>query len=157
MWSPYKKKDIDRIEKVQRHFTKRITNVKTLSYHDRLKTLKLPSLEYRRLRGDLIEVYKITHNVYDHITTKDLFTLSNKSTNCMNTRLDTNPYRLTKPHVKKRQTQMFFTNRIINVWNNLPIDVVNSKTLNLFKNQIDVFLNEYMYSTNFSNNLFITK
>ena len=92
--------------------------------------------------------------IYDHVTTKDLFTLSSKT---ITTRLDTNPYRLTKPHVKKRQTQMFFTNRVINIWNNLPLDAVNSKTLNQFKNEIDVFLNEYMYLTNFSNNLFITK
>ena len=27
--------------------------------------LKLPTLKYRRLRGDMIEVFKITHNIYD--------------------------------------------------------------------------------------------
>jgi len=27
--------------------------------------LKLPTLKYRRLRGDVIEVFKITHNIYD--------------------------------------------------------------------------------------------
>ena len=27
--------------------------------------LKLLTLKYRRLRGDMIEVFKITHNIYD--------------------------------------------------------------------------------------------
>ena len=36
-----------------------------LSYEDRLRALKLPSLGYRRVRGDMIEVFKITHGFYD--------------------------------------------------------------------------------------------
>jgi len=36
-----------------------------MSYADRLSHLKLPTLKYRRLRGDMIEVFKITHNLYD--------------------------------------------------------------------------------------------
>ena len=69
MWSPFLKQDIDNIEKVQRHFTKRIDGLYNLSYHDRLKVLKLPSLEYRRMRGDLIETYKIVRGMYDVSTT----------------------------------------------------------------------------------------
>ena len=149
VWSPYKKKDVDKIEKVQRHYTKKITNVQGLSYQDRLKRIKLPSLEYRRIRGDLIEVFKITHNIYDHVTTTSLF----KTAVQTNTRGDRNPFRLTKNSVNKKQTQMFFTNRIINIWNNLPSEVVLSKTINIFKNAIDKYLNKYMYLTNFSNEL----
>ena len=36
-----------------------------MSYIDRLSRLKLPTLKYRRLRGDMIEVLKITHDLYD--------------------------------------------------------------------------------------------
>ena len=36
-----------------------------MSYMDRLQRLKLPTLKYRRLRGDMIEVFKITHEIYD--------------------------------------------------------------------------------------------
>ena len=35
---------------------------KKIPYKDRLMHLKLPNLKYRRLRGDMIEVFKITHN-----------------------------------------------------------------------------------------------
>ena len=36
-----------------------------MSYTDRLLCLKLPTLKYRRLRGNMIEVFKITHDIYD--------------------------------------------------------------------------------------------
>jgi len=36
-----------------------------LSYIERLKQRQLPALKYRRLRGDMIEVFKIVHNYYD--------------------------------------------------------------------------------------------
>ena len=36
-----------------------------MSYTDRLQRLNLPTLKYRRLRGDMIEVFKITHEIYD--------------------------------------------------------------------------------------------
>jgi len=52
-------------ERVQRRFTKRIPSVSHLSYADRLKTLGLDSLEYRRLKYDLIMMFKIVHNLVD--------------------------------------------------------------------------------------------
>ena len=50
-----------------------------MSYSQKLATLKLPSLEFRRVRGDLIETYKIMTNIYDPETTKTL--LSSSATN----------------------------------------------------------------------------
>ena len=72
VWSPYKEKDIKHIEQVQRNFTKHILGTKNLNYEERLNKLKLPSLAYRRLRGDLIETYKILHKKYDSKTTNSL-------------------------------------------------------------------------------------
>ena len=39
--------------------------MKHLDYEDRLKSLNLPSLEFRQTKGDMIETYKIIHGVYD--------------------------------------------------------------------------------------------
>ena len=60
VWCPYKLGDIKEIEKVQKRATKLIINFKNMSYSDRLQRLNLPTLKYRRLRGDKIEVFKIT-------------------------------------------------------------------------------------------------
>ena len=59
VWSPSLKRDILFIEAVQRRFTKRLPGMSNISYHVRLNLLKLESLEIRRLRSDLILVYKI--------------------------------------------------------------------------------------------------
>ena len=53
------------IENIQRRATKELPSMKNLSYIERLKLLKLPTLAIRRLRGDMIEVYKIMHEMYD--------------------------------------------------------------------------------------------
>ena len=58
-WSPNLRKDILVIEAVQRRFTRLIPGMAGLSYEERLKRLGLYSLEFRRMRGNLIETYKI--------------------------------------------------------------------------------------------------
>jgi len=42
-----------------------VITIKNLTYKDRLKRLKLPTLKYRRIRSDMIEVYKILTNKID--------------------------------------------------------------------------------------------
>ena len=64
VWAPYRKGDIEALEKVQKRATKIIPALKNLSYCERLKTCKLPTLHYRRIRGDMIEAYKIVSGIY---------------------------------------------------------------------------------------------
>jgi len=63
--SPYKQYLIEVVEKVQQRPTKLIHECKHLPHTNRLKYLKLPTLKYRRHRGDMIEIYKIIHGLYD--------------------------------------------------------------------------------------------
>jgi len=58
-WSPYLKKDIECLEKVQRSATKMVHGLCHLSYEQRLQHLELTTLKERRIRGDLIETFKI--------------------------------------------------------------------------------------------------
>ena len=62
------KKDIEALEKVQKRATKILPQLKHMNYSDRLKACKLPTLHYRRIRGDMIETYKILTGKY-HIET----------------------------------------------------------------------------------------
>ena len=59
------KKDIEALERVQKRATKLVYYVRHMSYSDRLKVLKIPSLTYRRFRGDMIQVYKLLNNKED--------------------------------------------------------------------------------------------
>ena len=110
MWYPNKRKYIDHIESVQRYYTKCIIGMRGKNYRERLYSLGLPSLLYRRLRGDLIETYKITHKIYDPNITNSLINLAH-------TNARSHKFKLLKPRVNTNKFLHFFTNRIINVWN----------------------------------------
>ena len=71
-WSPYLRKDIDMLEKIQRRATKLIPGLRDITYEVRLKECGLTTLETRRLRGDQIEVFKIL-NGYENIDSNLFF------------------------------------------------------------------------------------
>ena len=60
-WRPYRKKDIDKLERIQRRATKMITEVRDLSYESRLLQCWLTTLQTRRISGNQIEVFKIVN------------------------------------------------------------------------------------------------
>ena len=64
VWCPYKLKYVE-IERVQRRAIKLIPGMKNMSYEDRLRKLSLPTLIFRRYRGDMIQVYKLVQGIYD--------------------------------------------------------------------------------------------
>src|SRR5271169_6232878 len=63
VWFPSKLEDVDRLESVQRYFTKQLYGLWDLSYKDRLVTCSLQSLELRRLIADIFLCYKIIHGL----------------------------------------------------------------------------------------------
>ena len=65
VWSPIRKNDINTIENVQRRATKMIPGLRDMSYPERLRALKLPTLAYRRLRQDMIETFKVVKEIHD--------------------------------------------------------------------------------------------
>ena len=65
-----------------------VQGLQTLSYNERLKKLELPSLEFRRRRGTMIEMFKIGYNRYDPKATKDMFELNKGDTRTNNKRSD---------------------------------------------------------------------
>lgn len=132
VWCPYKKGDISLLERVQRRATKLISSIKHLPYEDRLKKLKLPSLKYRRARGDMIEVFKILNGYYDNIDNISLAPNVSVATRG-------NKYKLYQSYVKYDLRKHFFTNRVVSLWNSLPNNVVDSDSINCFKNRLDKF------------------
>ena len=132
-WSPYYRKDIDKLERVQRKVTKMIPRLRNKPYEERLKELNLFSLSKRRIRGDLIEVFKIFKG-FDNINVNDYLTVdrSNLTRN--------NGYKIIGKRFTSNEAKYFFFNRVVNIWNALPRTVVDSKTLATFKNRLDKYL-----------------
>ena len=63
VWSPYKKKHIRKLERLQRMATKMVPELAEMTYEERLKEMNLLTLEQRRERGDLIQVYKLLNGL----------------------------------------------------------------------------------------------
>ena len=59
VWSPYHRGDINMLERIQKRATKMIVGFQNYSYEERLRKTGLQCLEERRIRGDLIQVYKM--------------------------------------------------------------------------------------------------
>ena len=59
VWGPCYMGDLKLVEGVQRRATKLIPYLHDIPYEGRLRALQLPSMEYRRKRGDMIQMYKI--------------------------------------------------------------------------------------------------
>ena len=70
VWVPYEKGDIELLEKVQKRATKLILTIRTMAYSERLKACKLPALQYRHIRGDMIKMFKILSGKYDIAVTQ---------------------------------------------------------------------------------------
>ena len=79
IWGPFYKGDIIAVEKIQRRATKLVPESKHLSYQDRLQALDIPSLSYRRQRGDMIATYKLLTNQLK-IKGEHLFSMGNVTT-----------------------------------------------------------------------------
>lgn len=130
VWNPYLAKDIDLLESVQRRATKIPYKLRKKSYGKRLEILHLTTLSERRLRGDLIETYKILTGQYN-LPIKDMFVL--KSSRFQRG----HSLKLNRSHANTNVAYHFLTNRIVNVWNELPADVVSAPSVNSFKNRLD--------------------
>ena len=134
VYHPYKKKHIDQLESVQRRATKQIPGMKELSYPERLRKLKLPTISYRRVRGDMIELYKIINKIYDDSVTSFIEMWSDKA---IRSSSRTHDKKLFPQHAKSLLRQNSFKVRTANTWNSLPEYIVNAPSLNSFKNRLD--------------------
>ena len=134
IWSPYKKKHIEAIERVQRRATKQLPGMKDLPYPERLKILKLPTLVYRRARGDMIETYKLLHDKY-YGEYSQLVKLHASHISKEGTR--GHSFKLCQEGSKLNLRRQSFPVRITKVWNQLPNSVVTTPNVNTFKNRLD--------------------
>ena len=124
----FQKDKID-VENVLRRATKLVPGLCNLSYADRLRTLNIPSMRYRLLRGDMIECFKILNNYYNLSFTP--FQLATDD------RTRGHNFKLKKQRVFHERRKSFFTVRVVNNWNQLPSHIVNATSLNNFKNLLD--------------------
>ena len=129
VYNPRLIQDKTSIENVLRRASKLVAGLSELSYGDRLLAINIPSMQYRFLRGDMIEVYKWAHSLYD--CNLELFEFDE---NCVTRG---HPYKIKKKFCRLEMRKHFFSMRSVDNWNKLPTDIVTATSLNNFKNKLD--------------------
>jgi len=138
-WNSHLIGDIKTLEKVQERASRIPIDLKHLAYEERLKIWGITTLEERRKRGDLIQMYKVLHNIEDirwhtgpiHTTATHLRAATN------------NPLRLHRQQFPSRDRNdfchfvavrhEFFLNRVVDDWNSLTKTQVLAPNTDRFK------------------------
>ncbi len=147
VWSPSLQYHIRDIENVQRRATKLLPGLYNVDYEDRLRRLNLPSLAFRQIRGDMIETFKYCQGLYE--VEKKPFTLMREFNQDTATR--DHGFKIRKEKCKSDIRANFYGNRIVNLWNSLPADIVNAPSTNAFKNRLDKHWRHYQFTTDIRN------
>eukprot|EP00061_Rhincodon_typus_P015858 g43775.t1 len=129
--SPCYRKDVVKFERVQKRFTRRLPGLEDLSYRERLSKLRLFPLECWRMRGDLIEVYKIMRRM-DRVNNQSLYHRMGE--------YKTGGHRFKVRGKRFRMDLMgdLFTERLMHVRNE---EVVEAGTIATFKRHLDGHMN----------------
>ena len=106
------------------------TQIQHLSYSDRSRYLGLPSLQYRRLRSDMVETFRIINNI-DKVNSNTIFPKNENTTRG-------HKHKIYKRQCRTNIRKYIFSQRVVDTWNSLPAKVIESNTVNGFKNQLNL-------------------
>ena len=134
LWTPYLKKDIEKIEALQRTFTSKIEELSDFNYHDRLKILGLYSLQRRRERFCIITVWKIANGLHPNIVNLDFYPTPRFGLKC----------RRKMSKAKSIHTRTLQHNSFTSIgpalFNTIPKIIKDKSTLSAFKSSLDKYL-----------------
>ena len=129
VWSPHYVKDREMLEKVQRRFTRMVPGLGDLGYEERLGVLGLMTLEERRNRSDMVEMFRVLKGL-SAIPVETFLELNG------NGRTRGNLMKIVKKVVQTDIRKFFFSQRVINRWNSLDERVVSAETVDSFNPQM---------------------
>ena len=137
-WCPYTLEDKAALEKIQKRAISMVSNFTARTYEEKLREAGMITLEQRRQRGDMIQVYKIMtkkENVDPGIWFESLADHRGEG---IRTRYSDGLYNVRQQASNNDVRRHFFSQRVCHSWNALPDHVKASTSVNMFKNQYDL-------------------
>ena len=134
-WSPWLVQDIEILERVQKRAVNFIVGLSGRTYEDKLRELKITSLAERRKKFDMVQTFKIL-NGHDRVDSSIWFKTVGDNANRL-TRNTAYRNNLVATRSRTDIRKNFFSNRVVNLWNSLPTDVKDARTVKLFKARLE--------------------
>ena len=138
VWSPWLECDKKVVEDVQKRMVRMISGLSGQTYEEKLNEIGLHSLEYRRDKADMVQVFKMLKGI-DNVDYSNWFETYGDvgSNNRPNTRLSNEPMNIIQQRCNGDIRKHFFSMRVVPKWNNLPNEVKNCETVPAFKTNYD--------------------
>ena len=139
VWSPSTVAEIEALENVQKKSVQMIGGLTADNYEDKLKELGLDTLEERRKRFDMVQVYRILHRK-DRVSEETWFRRTVNEHN-RTTRQSADILNLYKPPCVSELRRTFFSQRVIDQWNQIPLEIRQSTSVKSFKEAMKAMSN----------------
>ena len=141
VWSPTTQGDINKIERIQKSFTSRIEGMEDRNYHQRLKELKIYSLERRRERYLIIYAWEQIENIRENIQNLE----TRKTGRCRKIVQRAIPWARNGVKLRKlTRTKLYNStkNKMAMLFNQLPAHIANISGMSTitFKHHLDGWL-----------------
>jgi len=146
IWSPKTKYLVEKIEKIQKWYTRIALSkckITYKSYSQRLILFNLESLALRRSLYDLSTIYRIIFK-FTHLSSNDLLELNDRPSR------NRHKFQI-KVHRKNSKTEHWLINRAVNLWNTIPASIINSPNPKIFW----IALRSYLINLESSNTCFV--